>query len=161
MTLIWNWIMILIIFLAILMIKKMFQGLTHWGQVTYMHQLNIRTLIQLMACCLASAKPLYMNQCWNIVNWTLGNNLQNLNQNIYISFKKKHLKMLSWKWRPFCCGLNVLMNFCAALTCMMCGGCILETPEHSLSLVPLRHGKPAQPGCLDYVLVNESMCLMK
>ena len=40
----------------------------------------------------------YLNQCWNIVNWTLGNKFQlNLNQNYAFSFKKMHLKMLSAK----------------------------------------------------------------
>ena len=51
----------------------------------------------------------YLNQCWNIVNWTLRNKLQwNLNRNSYISFKKMHFKMPSGKWRPFCLGLNFL-----------------------------------------------------
>ena len=51
----------------------------------------------------------YLNQCWNIVNWIIGNKLQwNLNRNTHISFKKMHLKMSSGKLRPFCLGLNVL-----------------------------------------------------
>ena len=52
----------------------------------------------------------YQNQCWNIVNWTLGNKLQwNLNWNTYIfSFTKMHLKLSSAKWQPFCLCLNVL-----------------------------------------------------
>ena len=64
--------------------------LTHWGRVT--------------------APSDYLNQCWDIVNWALGNKLQwKFNQNSNISFKKMHLKMSSVKWRPFYLGLNVLM----------------------------------------------------
>ena len=54
----------------------------------------------------------YLNQCWNIVNWTLRNKLQ-WNSKIEIlkfSFKKMHLKVLCAKWRPF--GLSVqVLNF--------------------------------------------------
>ena len=45
----------------------------------------------------------YLNQCWNIVNWALGNKFQwNLNRNVYIFIQEMHLKILSGKWRPFC-----------------------------------------------------------
>ena len=37
-----------------------------------------------MACGLVDASH-YLKQCWNIVNWTLGNKFQwNLNENLYI-----------------------------------------------------------------------------
>ena len=50
----------------------------------------------------------FLNQCWNIVNWTFGNKLQwNLNWKLYI-FKKMHLKMSPGNRWPFCHGLNVL-----------------------------------------------------
>ena len=43
----------------------------------------------------------------------LGTNLNEILIEIHIiSLKKIHLKMSSWKWRPFCLGLNVL-NFIA------------------------------------------------
>ena len=51
----------------------------------------------------------YLNQCWNIVNWTTMNKLQwNLNQIHTLSFKKMNLKISSAKWWPFCLSLNVL-----------------------------------------------------
>ena len=57
-----------------------------------------------------SAPSQYLNQCWNIVNWTLRNKLQwNLDRNSNITFKKMHLKVSSAKRRPFCLGLNVLI----------------------------------------------------
>ena len=53
----------------------------------------------------------YLNQCLNIVNWTLGNKLQwnlNRNWNIFHEFKEMPLKMSSGIWWPLCLGLNVL-----------------------------------------------------
>ena len=53
----------------------------------------------------------YLNQCCNIVSWTLffktyfSEILTKIQQ---FSLKKKHLKMLPEKRRPFCLGLNVL-----------------------------------------------------
>ena len=48
----------------------------------YMCQWIRSALVQIMACRLFGAKPLYLNQCWFIVNRTLGNKLQwNFNQN--------------------------------------------------------------------------------
>ena len=53
----------------------------------------------------------YLNQCWNIVNWTIANKLQwNFHQIYTFSFKKMHLKLPSGNWRPFCFGLNVLIS---------------------------------------------------
>ena len=69
----------------------------------------------------------YLNQCWNIVNWTLrlriqltifqhwfkalGTNFSEiLIENQTLLFKKMRLKISSGKWRPFCLSLNVLMN---------------------------------------------------
>ena len=53
----------------------------------------------------------YLNQCWNIVNWTIRNKLQWILIEIHtLSFKKLPLKLASAKWRPFCLGLNVLMG---------------------------------------------------
>ena len=52
----------------------------------------------------------YLNQCWNIVNWTLENKFQwNLNQNLF-SFEKMCLEMTG-NWWPFCLCLNVLNTF--------------------------------------------------
>ena len=58
-----------------------------------------------MACRLPAPSH-YLNQWWNIVNWTLGNKLQ-WNLILYL-YKKMHLKMSSGNWQPFCLGLNVL-----------------------------------------------------
>ena len=61
-----------------------------------------------MACRLVGAKP-YLKQCWDIVNWILGNKLQwNLNWNLNIFIEENAFEIVVWKWRPFCLGLNVL-----------------------------------------------------
>ena len=94
-----------------------------------------------------SAPSHYLNQCWNTVNWTLGNKLQwNLNQNLNIFIQwKMHLKMLSAKWQQFCPGLNVLTH----LSLMMIYGvgnglvlfqhqAIMQTNADLLSIGPLQ-----------------------
>ena len=51
----------------------------------------------------------YLNQCWNIVNWTPRNKFQWNRIKVHsFSLKKMHLNMSSEKWRPFCLGLSVL-----------------------------------------------------
>ena len=53
----------------------------------------------------------YLNQCWNIVNWTPGTNINEILLKIHtFSFKKIHFKMPSGKRRPFCLGLNLLIQ---------------------------------------------------
>ena len=45
--------------------------------------------------------------CWNIINWTLRNKLQDFHRNSNIFSQGMCLKMSSAKWRPLCLGLNV------------------------------------------------------
>ena len=51
----------------------------------------------------------YLNQCWIIVNWTLGHKLQWKSQSKLTHFhsRKSILKMTSRKWWPFWLGLKV------------------------------------------------------
>ena len=69
----------------------------------YIRQGSGSEFIQVMACRL-TAPSHYLNHCWLIVNWTLGNKLQRHFIQNKISFTKIHLKMSSAKWRPFCPG---------------------------------------------------------
>ena len=84
-------------------------GLTHGGRVTHIC-VNILDHHWFRSWLVAwSAPSHYLNQCWDIVNWTLRNKLQwHLNERHIFSFKKIHLKMSSGKCRPFCLGLHVL-----------------------------------------------------
>ena len=53
----------------------------------------------------------FLNQCWNIVNWTLRNLSEILIEIHIFSFRKMHLKMSSGKWRPFYLSLNVFIMY--------------------------------------------------
>ena len=59
-----------------------------------------------------SAPSQYPNQCWNIVNWTLGNKLQwNFNRNLYIFIQENAFENVVWKMAAISLGLNVLNRF--------------------------------------------------
>ena len=43
----------------------------------------------------------YLNQCWNIINWTIGNKLQwNLNKNLHIFIQENVLENVVWEGLP-------------------------------------------------------------
>ena len=46
-----------------------------------------------------------LNQCRNIVNWTIGNKL---NRNLHILIQENVFRVSSGNWQPFCLGLGVL-----------------------------------------------------
>ena len=53
----------------------------------------------------------YLNQCWNIVNWTIGNKPQwNLKRNSYIFTEENAFENVVWKMAAICLGLNVSMS---------------------------------------------------
>ena len=70
--------------------------LTHWDRVTHIC-VNKLTIISSD-----------LNQCWNIVNWTLGNKFQwNLNRNLNIFIQENAFENVVWKMaamlsRPQC-----------------------------------------------------------
>ena len=46
-----------------------------------------------------------LNQCWGIVNWSLGTSFSEISMEIQnFLFMKMHLKTPSAKWQPFCPG---------------------------------------------------------
>ena len=54
--------------------------------------------ITILSCWYWSAPSHYLNQCWDIVNWTPKNKLQwNFNRNSYIFIKKIPFQNLVWK----------------------------------------------------------------
>ena len=63
-----------------------------------MHQKPKPSFLQTMACCFFLVSSHYLNECWNIVNWTLGNKLQwNFNQNSYIFIQENVFENVVWK----------------------------------------------------------------
>ena len=71
------------------------QNLTHWGRVT---QICASKLTMICSDNALSAPSHYLNQCWNIVNWTLGNKFQwNPNRNWYIFIQEIPFENVVWK----------------------------------------------------------------
>ena len=85
-------------------------GLTHWGRVRYMCHQPRPSLIQIKAFPLFGTKPLSEAVSLSIV--PLGTNFSQLVFKIQtFSFTKMHLKILSWKYWPFCLSLKVLIKY--------------------------------------------------
>ena len=93
-------------------LKKIFNSLR--PSDAYMCPNNIPTLFQIMACRLTGASH-YLNQCWNMINWTPGEqiSMQFSSKIQQLSCKNVHSKMSSGKWRPFYLALNVLKCDCS------------------------------------------------
>ena len=52
----------------------------------------------------------YLNQLWNVVNWTPRNELQwNFNKNSYIFIEENAFENVVWKMTAIYLGLNVLI----------------------------------------------------
>ena len=61
------------------------RSLTHWGRVTHICVSKLIIIGSDNGLSPSRRQAIYQNQCWNIVNLTLGNKLQwNLNRNWYI-----------------------------------------------------------------------------
>ena len=85
---------------------RWFHALSHWGLVTHICvvELGHHWFRQWLVAC--SVPSHYLNQCWNIVNWTVRNKLHwnfNRNSNIFIqeiAFENVVCKMASILYRP-------------------------------------------------------------
>ena len=81
--------------------------LTHWGRVTHIC-VGEQTIIGSDNGFNWQVPSHYLNQCWNIVIWILGNKLQsNLNRNLYIFIQENAFENAVWKMvatlsRPQC-----------------------------------------------------------
>ena len=86
----------------------------------------------------------YLNQCWNIVNWTLRNKLQS---EILIKFVHFHWWKCIWKgfptkWQPFCLGLNVskvsaIKRVLSSWLSLTCNNPVMNIPRFSECLTPV------------------------
>ena len=74
----------------------------------YIHQHNLPSLVQIMACRLFGDKPLSEP----MLPFYQSDTREHISVKLHLKFrfliKKMHLKMLTAKWRPFYIGLNVL-----------------------------------------------------
>ena len=72
--------------------------LTHWGRVTHICVSKLTIFSSDKWLVTWPAPSHYLNQCWNIVNWTLGNKLQwNLNRNLFIFIQENAFENVVWK----------------------------------------------------------------
>ena len=77
--------------------------LTHWGRVTHICLSKLTNIDSDNG--LSPDRPShYRNQCWRIVDWSLGNNLQwNLNQNIQSFIQENAFENAVWKMAANLC----------------------------------------------------------
>ena len=91
------------------------EPLTHWGRVTHICVSKPTTICSNKWLVAWPAPSHNLNECWNIVNWTIGNKPQwNLKRNSYIFTEENALENVVWKMvailsRPQCVDtINVL-----------------------------------------------------
>ena len=85
--------------------------LTHWGQVTHICVSKLTIIGSDNDLSPGRRQAIIWTNAGILLIRTLGTNFSEIPSEIHTySFKKIHLKMSSGKRRPFCLGLNVLIN---------------------------------------------------
>ena len=85
--------------------------LTHWGRVTHICVSKPTTIGSDNGLSPGRRQAIIWTNAGILLIGPLGTNLSEILREIHtFSLKKMHLKMSSGKWRPFCLGLNVLIN---------------------------------------------------
>ena len=83
---------------------------THWSLVTYICVSNSTIICLDNGLSPGRRQVTIWTNARMLLIWTLGTNFSEIISEINtFLFKKKHLKMWSAKWRPFCLGLNLLI----------------------------------------------------
>ena len=125
--------------------------LTHWGRVTHI------CVGKLTAW---TAPSHYLNQCWNIVNWTLGSKLQwdfNRNSNIFIeenTFENAVCEMWFISSGPQC----VNLHYSYLLQMTYSNTYFWMKIKNSKMICCTLHGViPGQPFCITGPLCKESV----
>ena len=86
------------------------EGLIHWGRVTHICVCKLAIIASHNGLSPGRRQAIIWTNAAELLIRALGTNFSEFLSEIYaFSFKKKHLKMSSAKWRPFCLGLNELM----------------------------------------------------
>ena len=86
------------------------EGLTHWGRLTHICVCKLVIIASHNGLSPGRRQAIIWTNAAELLIRALGTNFTEFLSEIYaFSFKKKHLKMASAKWRPFCLGLNELM----------------------------------------------------
>ena len=85
--------------------------LTHWGRVTHICVSKLTIIGSDNGLSPGRRQAIIWTYVGILLIRPLGKNFNEIIIEIHtFSFKKIHFKMSSGKWRPFCLGLNVLMN---------------------------------------------------
>ena len=91
-------------------------GLTHWGWVTHICVSKLTIISSDNGLSPGRHQAIIWTNAGILLIGPLRTNFSEISIEIYaVSIKKMHLKMLSWKWRPFCLCLNVLKDCCRIL----------------------------------------------
>ena len=78
--------------------QRCYTVLTHWGRVTLICVNKLTIIGSGNGLSPGSIWSHYLNQCWNIVNWTIGNKLQwNFNRNENIFIQENAFENIVWK----------------------------------------------------------------
>ena len=86
-------------------------GLTHWGRVTHICVVKLTIIGSDNGLSPGRRQAITWTNDGILLIGPLGTNFSGiLSKILTFSFKKMHLKTSSVKWRPFCLGLNVLMQ---------------------------------------------------
>ena len=87
------------------------QGHNELTHLSWVMHICVRKLTTIASDNSLSMPSHYLNQCWNIVNWKLGNKFQwNRKGNSYIFIQQKAVENIVCKMETFCLGLNVLSH---------------------------------------------------
>ena len=85
--------------------------LIHWGRVTHKCVSKLTIICSDNGLSPGRRQAIIWPNAGILLIGPLGTNFSQILIEIYtFSFKKMHLKMSSWKWRPFCLGLNELIS---------------------------------------------------
>ena len=85
--------------------------LTHWGRVTHICVSKLTSIGSDSGLSPGRRQAIIWTNAWILLIGPLGTNVSEILIEIIIfSFMKMCLKVSSAKWRPFCLGLNVLIN---------------------------------------------------
>ena len=83
--------------------------LTHWGRVTHICVSNLTTIGSDNGLSPGRGQAIFWTNAGILSIGPLGTNFSEILIEIHaFSFKKRHFKLSSGKWQPFCLGLNVL-----------------------------------------------------
>ena len=119
--------------------------LTHWGRATHICVSKLTIIGSDNGLSPGRRQAIIWTNAGILLIEALGTNFSEILIGIHIfSFKKMRLKMSSAKWRPFCLGLNVLMEIppCYSDICRLINGVNITTEDEHMWLIPYTEGEP-------------------